>query len=360
MSRFAICAAGLLVNAFLLAPAWQFIERGQTDFMPLYAGGKLAFTGHLYDVPRQLGTEVQYERMSSPTRLFVRLPCFALFFRPLAQLPYPAASWLWEAIGLAAACACALMLKRPELVAWSLPLLMALAEGQDLPLILLAIAASGMLLRKRRPVVAGAIASLCLAKYHLFLLIPVWICARKQWRFAKGLAAGSAGLLALSFVAGGWRWPIEYLALIRQPSTNTYPEVMPNLHSVFGSAPLELAGVLVLGAAVWFASRKGSALGFAAALAAGVLAAPHAYMADGALMIPAAVIVLNKAAGWLKPATLYLASPIPWVLLMIGSGWPARAGLAALVFGVVFHQRKLKLALQRIDAVQHHADPVAN
>ena len=104
MSRFAragvilFCLTGLVTNAVILKPAYEFIELGQTDFMDLYAGGKLAGTGDLYIPARVLETELRTEGRSSVTRLFMRLPCFAFFYLPLAQIPYRVASVLWETL----------------------------------------------------------------------------------------------------------------------------------------------------------------------------------------------------------------------------------------------------------------------
>jgi MYXO-CTERM domain-containing protein len=343
----ALCLAGLAVNGLTLKPAWEFIERGQTDFMDLYAGGKLAFTSGLYVKARVLETEARTEGRSSETRLFLRLPCFALLYWPLAQLPYQAASVVWEGLCCLAAVAFAVLWPAKSrwrtgvACCWSLPCAMAVAEGQDLGFVLLAIAAAAWLLRRKRPESAGIAASLCLAKFHLFLLIPVWICARRQWRFARGLAIGCAALGGLSFLAGGWDWPMKYIALVSAPGNNPYAEVMPDLHAVLGGTPiLEWTGVALLAAAVWAISRRANEWGLAAALAAGILVAPHAYMADGVLAIPAVLLVLKSAPqASIRAVSFYLLTPLPWVLLMTGNGMPVRLGLAGLIAGLAIYSK---------------------
>jgi hypothetical protein len=352
MSRFAragvilFCLTGLVTNAVILKPAYEFIELGQTDFMDLYAGGKLAGTGDLYIPARVLETELRTEGRSSVTRLFMRLPCFAFFYWPLAQIPYRVASVLWETL-CALAMAALWMLwprnKRWHVAAaccWSLPLMMSLAEGQDLGFILLAMAIAATRIRRKRPAAGAFIASLCLAKFHLFLLIPVWICAARQWRYARGLIAGCSLLAVLSFIAGGWRWPVQYLALVMEPANNPYREVMPNLHSLLAGFPyagvLEIAAEALLAAAVWIASRKRSEWGLAAALAGGILVAPDAYMADGALMIPVLLLLMKTAKeAWARVICFYL----PWVLLMTRLAMPVRVGLGALVLGLAYSAR---------------------
>jgi hypothetical protein len=341
-----LCLAGIAVSALILAPAGEFTARGQTDFMDLYAGGKLAFTGDLYAPERVLETEARFEGMSSRTRLFLRLPCFALLLWPIAQLPYSAASALWEAL-----CLCALpafialwparwRTYAAPVVCWSLPAWMAVAEGQDVGFIMVSISAAAALFRRKRPAAAGFVASLCLAKFHLFLLIPVWICARREWRFAKGLAAGSALLFALCFVAGGVDWPLEYFRLIREPANNPYQQFMPNLHGLVaglpGAGPLELVGIAAIAWAVWIAScSRRAEWGLAAALAGGVLVAPHAYLADGALLIPAWLLMRRSVKGiGIRLLSFALVTPIPWVLVMIGAGQALRLVLCALVFSI--------------------------
>jgi len=338
--------AGLLINAVTLGPALRNTLGGVTDFMDLYAGGKLAFTGDLYVPDRVLETEARTEGWSSPTRLFMRLPCFALFFWPLAQLPYPAASALWEILcvfGLIAFVAAWPANRRWQAAlacCWSLPVWMTVAEGQDIGFLLLWIALALMLVRRDRPLTAGVVASLCLAKFQLFFMIPVWICARKRWRFASGLLAGCIALAALSFAIGGWNWPLRYYALLREPANNPYREVMPNLHALLAGLPhanaFAIAGAGAVAVAVWVASRGWRReWGLAAALAGGIVVAPHAFMADCALLIPAALLLIKSATDrWTAYLGLYLLTPIPWVLLVTGNGFTTRLAICAFVLSL--------------------------
>jgi len=59
-------------------------------------------------------------------------------------------------------------------------------------------------------------------------------------------------------------------------------------------------------------------IGLAAALAGGILAAPHAYVADCALLIPAVLIVLaNAERGWIRALCVFLLTPIPCLFLLL-------------------------------------------
>jgi hypothetical protein len=218
---------------------------------------------------------------------------------------------------------------------------MTVAEGQDIGFLLLWVALAMRLLGKNRPTGAGVVFSLCAAKFHLFLLLPIWIVANKAWRFAAGLFAGGAILMFLSFIAAGADWPVRYYRLLTNPANNPYASVMPNLHGMVAGWPhhgmLEGAGVLLVGSAVWFAARRWNAeVGLAAVLAGGILAAPHAYMADCALLIPAVLIVLaNTSSSGARACGIILLTPVPYLLLMAGVAIELQALLLAFVLALV-------------------------
>lgn len=340
----ALCAAGIAVSALTLGPgALRTTVAGVTDFMDLYAGGKLAFSHDLYSPAAVLRTEAASEGWFSPTRLFMRLPAFAVLFWPISHLPYPVAATLWEALCIAAALAFVAVWpgqdRRTTALAccWSLPLFMATAEGQDIGLLLIWIGLALSLLEKQRPAAAGVVFSLCAAKFHLFLLLPVWIAARRAGRFAAGLGAGGAALIAISFLANGADWPRRYWSLLANPANNPYASVMPNIHGLFEGRPhqglLDATGIILAGIAVWFAARRGDErTGLAAVLAGGILTAPHAYMADCALLIPAALSVLaDRTNVALRSAALFLLTPVPHLFLMALSALPVQVALAAFL-----------------------------
>lgn len=113
-----LCLAGIGASALTLGPALRFTANGITDFMPLHAGGKLAFSDHLYDSARVLETERQTEGWSSPARLYIRLPFEALLFRPLALLNYKLASAIWEIVNAGALAAFAMLWPHRRRRAW--------------------------------------------------------------------------------------------------------------------------------------------------------------------------------------------------------------------------------------------------
>jgi hypothetical protein len=115
---------------------------------------------------------------------------------------------------------------------------------------------------------------------------------------------------------------------------------MPNFHALVaglpGAAALEIAGIAVVAAAVWVASRGARPeWGLAAALAGGVLVAPHAYLADGALVLPAVLLLAPRCKRrGVRMLSFLLLTPLPWVLVMIGAGMAARVALFALLLSL--------------------------
>src|SRR6185437_4648306 len=98
------------------------------------------------------------------------------------------------------------------------------------------------------------ILSLCLIKFHLFLLLPVLFLGRREWRLMSGFALGATSLLVVSFAAG-LTWPQSYISL-NLPAVNEDSRLMPNLHGLSAHFPrpvfVEFFLSLAVIALVWF------------------------------------------------------------------------------------------------------------
>jgi hypothetical protein len=70
----------------------------------------------------------------------------------------------------------------------SLSLVTAFAIAQDVAPLLAEVASALFLLNRRRDFVAGLVFPICAIKFHVCLLVPVWILACRLRRFAVGLA----------------------------------------------------------------------------------------------------------------------------------------------------------------------------
>jgi hypothetical protein len=299
-----LCGAGF---ALLMIPAISALGGGW-DFLPVYTGAKLAGTRDLYNPVAQEHTQSVLPHPTTFSLPFMRLPFVAALSWPLAVLPYDAAHAAWMALRLVAVVGFILLWPHtPRYLtalacAWFVPLAGAIAGGQDSPFLLLWIATSERL-RNRRPALAGMVLALCLAKFHLFLLLPVFLWFHRRGLFA-GFLAGCAALGLLSFAVAGPDWPRAYLALLRLPQSN--PAVgMPNLHALHLAPPLEVAVSFVVFAGAVIAIRHFSdRTALALTLGAGILLSYHAYFADLTLLLPAMLAVPLRLAGSasLRPA----------------------------------------------------------
>jgi hypothetical protein len=208
------------------------------------------------------------------------------------------------------------------MLCWSLPAAILLSTGQDTGLFLFAVTLGLRLLESKRDFAAGLVFSLCAAKFHLALGIPVFLLARRRWGALAGGVAGGLVQLAISFAAEGREWPARLWRLSSISDFSPNPAKMPNLfgltHGLPYGAGLEAALALLTLAAVWTIARRSAlAIGATAAVTGGLLVSHHAYVYDGLLLLPACALALRlpvpKA---LRYGALALAVPFPYVLLM--------------------------------------------
>jgi hypothetical protein len=331
------CVLGIAFHALVFGPSLKMTAAGNNDFMSVYSGTRLAFTGGMYDLGENLRVQRDSAGWENVNHLFMRPPFVALVLWPLGLLPYVTAShawgiltvgmvamfcWLWPGDRKMAALACC----------WSLPLFHVLANGQDVAILLVVIALAMREVRRGRETVAGLIFSLCAIKFHLFLLLPVLIIGQKRWRFLGGLASGGTALFLLSFAAGGRHWLTKYAAFLANPIGNPWPHAMPNLHGLISTEIWQAAGITLVALLAWVAVRGGFEYGLAVVLTGGILLAPHAYLSDCALAIPALLITLPMAgAAWQRGLHWLLLSPVLPLCVLTGPAWAMALGLMGYV-----------------------------
>lgn len=308
---------------------------GNVDFLQLYAGARLVGTPALYQKHASIAVHYEVAGRHSEGVYFSRIPIYAWLLKPLAALPFFWAFGLFAALNLA----CFIWFLRvfavhePELamLSWFYPPLYAvLTNGQDLGLFLAAAAGGYLLLERRQPFAAGLVWSLCAIKPHLFLLVPLVLLVRRQWRALAGGLAGGAVLLAGSFQIQGARWVADYLAVLRDPELHPGAAVMPNFQSV-RAALFPGAGdwVLWLGAAVvaallaWIAARGACwRTAFALALPASLLCSWHAYMQDCLpLLLSYAILAPRVLSRGYRLLLLSAIAPVFPFMLLFGSPW---------------------------------------
>jgi hypothetical protein len=303
---------------------FSLFERG-SDFNQFYSASKLAGTGHLYDWDRLQELELRNGAHPIP---FGRLPVYAVLMKPFTLLPYNYARTAWLLVNLAALAGFAALwpVRRRRdavmMLCWSCPAAILLSTGQDTGLFLFFVAVGLRLLQSNRNFAAGLVFSLCAAKFHLALGIPVFLLGRRHWGALAGGLAGGAIQLAISFAAEGREWPARLMRLSSLSDFSPSPSHMPNLLGLTHALPLGLAVEAVLGilalAAVWSISRRSPLIiGATAAVAAGLLVSHHSYVYDGVLLLPGIALVLRlPVPPALRYGALALCIPIPYLLMM--------------------------------------------
>ena len=332
LKKVATCAPGvLLMTAALLTKPGDV-----DDFRAFYRAAELAgSSAGVYSNPGG----------NTPAAFlpFLRVPSYAWMLSPLALLGYPSAHTLWIAL-LVLAFGMSLWMVREQrgeialAICYSFPAAFSLVLGQDIALVILIAMVTVRLHSANREVAAGLAASLLAIKVTYLLPVGLVFLARSR-RGVLGLVAGTAIQVALCFALEGSRWPLDYLAVLRNPWLDPEPRRMLNIRALVAGIPY--AGVIfALGAALvigwlWFAARR---LSFdnamKVALPLGLIASAHGYVYDAVVLIPLLVSVASLRS-WPGRLALWGLMPIPYMLLV--SEYPAGVfiGSASVVAAVL-------------------------
>jgi len=307
---------------------------GRNDFLSFYAGAVLAGTPDLYNPDRVSEVQMREAGRTGDSQKFIRLPCFALFLKPLSALPYHTAYLFWELLSVTALVAALVLWPgvSPTLkwlmACWFLPIVAGIFNGQDDTLVLFWIALSARLLHNGRPRLGGISLALAASKYHLILFIPILILAQKRWRMAAGIATGAVALLALSFATAGSDWPSRYLALLRNPQfaaelTNA-PSFYANFQAMRFGSQFEIAAIILLAVIVFRISLNDRSFERPVALAivCGILVSLHSWLADCTLLLPTLIATGGDENRFTRFASLLLLTPMPWLLLQSSAPLP--------------------------------------
>jgi hypothetical protein len=299
--------AGLVALALSFASEWGYIRKGLNDFPAFYVAPRMLGTGELYDRAAFLAKENEILGRSNPNIVFIRFPYVAVMLAPLSHLPFSVAYILWQALSLAALAIFAALwpARRPlafVICCWFPPMAANCANAQDVTYLLLWIALAAWLVTRGKDFGAGLTLSLCAAKPHLFLFLPVLIIARRMWKLGAGLVVGGVLLLTVSFLAAGTSWPAAFLQAIRDPAV--HPAIAKASLVAFVAGFLHGPGLWVfvgivmvlLGAIVYrVAQRTHFAMALAIAVAAGPIVAFHVYTQDYLLTLPLILSLVTNA-----------------------------------------------------------------
>ena len=324
----ATCVLGIAVIAFALTQKPASLD----DFRPFYRAGNLLGSPDLF----------AQTRFHAGGLMFLRTPFYAALLHPLSALPYPLARGIWVAL-MAFGFAGFVLLwpgdrsRIASAACWSVPVLMALAMGQDIALMLLIAAVSLHFWQGGRPVAAGLAASLLALKVTLLVPVAIVFLARSR-RGLLALLAGCAAQFTACFAIQGPHWISQYLAAIRSGILDQVPARMPCFAAFTSGWPLIILAAALYAWIWWIARRHSPAIAMTAALPLGLIAAPHGYAYDMAAAIPllAATANLRTASGFL---TAFALSPAPYFLM--SGDHPTHAGAALLIAAVLLAAARL-------------------
>ncbi len=341
------CAA-----VFYCAVGSQIVGTAQRhDFLNLYTGATLARIGDfgkLHDPARQFEIERKFVPDLPALVPFVRPAVYAKLLQPLAAMPLKRAFWAWVAIQTAILGLCwtwATSRFGPSGLVWSalfLPTAYGIANGQDCATMLALMIVAYELAEREHPVASGFAIGLTLIKFHLLLLFPLAMLLSRRWRMLAGYSAAAIFILGSSLALGGWGGLVEYAGLLQRKDIERLspsPEMMSNIHAIVWNFGKETQGVTIAlagaAAAIALAAAWKAPLWrwFAAATAGSLLAAPHVYGYDAAVLLAPILFAVHRAESrMLRVAAMVLALPCVFWLPAAGRPWAMGPGVAMLVF----------------------------
>lgn len=335
---------GLALCTVTCAGLFAMVGRGagpvDNEVFNLYAGAKLG-PRNLYNPESYRAAAVSLGAKVMEARLYYcRMPYYAVFTRPLSWLSYPAAVATWRFVQiLAIASAIVLWPGRKSTMAMvalvSLPVVWEVVLGQDVALVLLSVAASVALARRGHGFLAGVVFSLCLAKPHLVVFVPVAMLALGNLRFLAGATAGASLQILLSFAVAPASWPRQWFAILSNPQMHPHIQAMPGLRAVAQTVPgIALAALIIasLAAAIWkLARRVPIEETIAYALAAGIVGNLHSYAVDCILLIPAIALAIGSRQVFQRGLGIFLATPLPYLAMVVGFPVLLQTGILAIV-----------------------------
>ncbi|WP_162179824.1 glycosyltransferase family 87 protein [Bryobacter aggregatus] len=331
------------------------------DFLGFYAAGAQLNAGdgaRLHDHRVQKEYQEKVQPAMTVVVPFPRPRYYAEIFRPLAKFPEEQALWIWQGVqilGLLGTWWLLVLRYQAEilmLTAFFFPLPAGIAHGQDTGWMTFLAALSVYLYQSGYAFWSGAILALCLAKWHLLLLVPVAMVLGRQWALLQGFLGVSVLTLGLDFALDGVAGWESYIALLRRQDLDRMTPgltLMPNLQGLFanlGIGSLWWVGLIfVLGCFAVCALRLPWPKALLAAQLGAILAVPHSFQYDLAFtLFPLVVLLSEGATGAVKwagflllvpPLYLSTAFPPPWagilalipVVLLTGMAMQSAAGL---------------------------------
>lgn len=197
------------------------------DFPGFYAAGRIAMQGtpnKLYSMSLQAAVEKEVAPWE-PFIPFTHAPFEALLFAPLTLLPFSWGFVVWDILNLMVFGLSLkfLMDSGPGLNTSNLLVLLCVALpavgatlsfGQDSLLLLAAITAAFLALKRGRELAAGMLLGLGLFRFEIIVPLVFIFLLRRRFRFLAGLSLTGIVLAVGSFALIGWSGAVDYVSLI--------------------------------------------------------------------------------------------------------------------------------------------------
>ena len=316
------------------------------DFLGLYAGGVLARTdpSHLYDPEIQSKVEYQLAPDIPIFTPFPRPAFSALFYIPLTFLPLKTAFTVWVALGIAivfAIWAWAARTYGPEILvycAFCIPLMFGITNGQDTAFVAGLLILAYCALERGYKALGGVLLAVLLWKFNLFLLVPIVLLIRREWRILVGYVPTALAAVGISAAMASPKSYIAFLTNSSLEALHTSPQMMLNTNAIALNAGLDYAFVRILLivsvlAAVFLIPKSANLERWLfAAVCGGMLVSPHTFEYDGAMLLaPILKILADKtAAPLVRGIAATAAIPLPYFMPSFGK--PYSGGPALLIF----------------------------
>ena len=352
---FALAVAhAVFLASFWVDGLWADKTGAPSDFVAVWAAGKLASAGHpaaVYDWgAHKLVEQTAVGHPFAGYFGFHYPPTFLLVAAALSMLSYATAYTVW-ALGTFPAYLIAIRAivgdRIGYLLAAAFPAVLAnFTIGQN-GFVTAGLIGGTLVLMRQRPIMAGVLLGLLTFKPHLGLLFPIALIAGRQWRVlvsATIVALAMAGASWLAFGADTWQAFVGNIGHTSQAFLSEGSADWRKLQTIFGltrslggSEPLawSLQAMVTLAAATAVAALWRSTVQYevkAAALGTGLmLATPYLYTYDlVALAVPLAFLFrLGLTRGFLPQEMIGIG--LACLLVLIFPFVDAPTGFAALL-----------------------------
>jgi hypothetical protein len=289
----------IVVQIVLYAAAWRTVSPRESDFPAFYSAARLWHEGaNPYDLEQQCGKQIPIR--GEPCLPFAHPPVLLPLVSLISSDDFVGSYHRWTIVLLCVVLLCLIpfyKISRQWQVSIQsilfLPIVIALALGQDTPFILLAVLCWLWLLGERKDFLAGLVVSLSVLKPQIAILLGVPLLFSRPKAFG-GFVVGGFAFLLLSFALVGKDGFSGLLQIVRVMSHGegfgVNPAVMISVTGLLSRVGLSaswswifFALALVAISVLW--RRLGTTPStLSAGIALALFCAPHSHLHDLALL----------------------------------------------------------------------------